>query len=353
MDQFIKKSSYKAGLSPGTLLHVGEKRQETVKLTLLNYDTDQVTEREIDSIREALPLLNATAVTWINIEGLNRLKVFESIGEHFGIHVLTLEDILNTTHRPKYEDFETYLFFVAKTLSVSTHSDFRTEQVSLILGSNFLISIQEKTGNIFDTVRDRIHRSKGRIRKGGGDYLAYALIDVIVDQYFVVLEDLEEKIDQLEEELFEEPDPDTLRRIHVLKQKIILLRKQIWPMRDAVNSLARSESELVSDKTIIFINDVHDHVVKIIDTIELYRDTLSSLMDLYLSTLSNRMNEVMKVLTMIATIFIPLSFVAGVYGMNFKFMPELEWEMGYWAVWGLMIGIAGALILFFKKKKWI
>jgi magnesium transporter len=229
----------------------------------------------------------------------------------------------------------------------------RSEQVSLILGSKFLISFQEQAGDVFDTVRERIRKAKGRIRKAGADYLAYALMDAIVDQYFVIMEVFGEKIEVLEEELVENPSTQTLETIHTMKREMIYFRKQVWPLREVIGGLARGEYPAISESTAVYLRDVYDHTIQVIDTLESLRDVLGGMLDLYLSTISNRMNEVMKVLTIMATIFIPLTFIAGIYGMNFKYMPELEWHWGYFMVWGIMVSVVLVMVVYFKKKTWL
>jgi magnesium transporter len=290
----------------------------------------------------------------LNIDGIHDIELIEKIGAHFNIHPLTSEDILNTGQRPKADDYESYNYFVLKMLYLDEQSnEVRSEQVSLVLGNNFLISFQEIQGDVFALVRDRIRKGKLRIRKNGCDYLAYALIDAAVDYYFVILETIGSTIESLEEELLNEPAPETLQSIHEFKRELIYMRKQVWPLREMINTVIRGELSMVREETLVFFKDVYDHTIQIVDTIELYRDVLSGMLDLYMSTISNRMNEVMKVLTIIATIFIPITFVAGIYGMNFKFMPELEWKWGYPAVWSLIGGIAVLMIVFFKRKKWL
>jgi magnesium transporter len=293
-------------------------------------------------------------VTWINIDGLHQLDIIEKVGQHFNIHPLVLEDIVNTGQRPKTEEFEDVIFVVLKMLHYNENSEkITSEQFSLVLGSNFLITFQEIQGDVFRTVRERIRKSKTRIRKAGCDYLAYALIDAIVDHYFVILEALGDKIEDIETQLLDNPTRDTLEIIHEMKREMIYLRKQIWPIRELINSLVKGESSLINESTRLFFRDIYDHTIQIIDTIESYRDILSGMLDIYLSTLSNKMNEVMKVLTIIATIFIPITFVAGIYGMNFKFMPELEWRWGYVMVWAIIVVVVGIMISYFKKKKWL
>lgn len=354
MPRFIKKTSKKAGLSPGTLVHIGEKKAETTKFSLINYDQEQLQEKELATIDESFPYKDTPAITWINIDGLHEIDIIEKIGHHFDIHPLTLEDIVNTGQRPKAEDYDDYVFIVFKMLFYDdANMHITSEQVSLILGAHYLISFQEKEGDVFNFVRERIRKAKGRIRKSGPDYLTYALIDATVDHYFFILEKVGEKLEQIEEELLENPKPQTLQSIHSLKREMIYFRKQVWPIRELLNHLMHEESQLVQESSHIFFRDIYDHTIQVIDSIESMRDVLTGMLDLYLSTLSNRMNEVMKVLTIMATIFIPLTFVAGIYGMNFKFMPELEWKWSYPILWGVLAAIFASMILWFRRKRWL
>jgi magnesium transporter len=354
MLKFTKRLSQKAGSAPGTLVHIGERKTETPRITILDYDDDQLNEKQLEHIEEAFPFKDSPTTTWLNIDGIHDIELIQKIGTHFNIHSLILEDIVNTGQRPKADDHEAYNYFVLKMLYLDEQNDeVRSEQVSLVLGQNFLISFQETEGDVFALVRDRIRKGKRRIRTHGCDYLAYALIDAVVDHYFIILETIGATIESLEEDLLGEPTPETLQRIHELKRELIYTRKQVWPLREMINTVIRGELSMVREETIVFFKDVYDHTIQIVDTIESYRDILSGMLDLYLSTISNRMNEVMKVLTIIATIFIPITFVAGIYGMNFKSMPELEWKWGYVAVWCLIVGIALIMIGYFKRKKWL
>jgi magnesium transporter len=354
MARLIKKTSKKAGLSPGSMVHIGEKKIDEIKITLMNYDQEQLLEKELPTIEASFPYRDTLPVTWINVDGLHEMNVVEKMGAHFGIHPLVLEDIVNTGQRPKAEDFDEYIYIVLKMLDIDTAVDHITaQQVSLIIGPHFLISHQEKEGDVFNYVRDRVRKGRGRIRKSGSDYLAYALMDAVVDNYFAILEKLGEKIEQLEEELLENPTSRILEDIHHLKREMIYFRKQVWPLREVINSLIKDPSELIQETTHIFLRDVYDHTIQVIDTIESFRDVLSGLSDLYLSTVSNRMNEVMKVLTIIATIFIPLTFIAGIYGMNFEFMPELKLQWAYPTLWVLLIVIFISMVLWFKRRKWL
>jgi magnesium transporter len=355
MPRFIKRVSKKIGLVPGALVHVGKKRIEKVRIRLIDYDEAQLQEKEPKTIEECFPFKDLPTVTWVNIDGLHDIRIMEKIGKHFGLHPLVLEDILNTEQRPKIEDFDQYLFIVLKMLFCDENDgEIRAEQVSIILGPNFVLSFQERVGDIFNPLRERIRSAKGRVRKMGPDYLAYNLLDAIVDNYFVVLEKLGEQIEGMEEELVTNPTPETLQKIHNLKREMIFLRKSVWPLREVVSRLERGESELIKDSTGIYLRDVYDHTIQVIDTIETYRDMLSGMLDIYLSSISNRMNQVMKVLTIIATIFIPLTFVAGIYGMNFEYMPELKWHWFYpKAFWLVMLGVAALMLVYFRRKRWL
>jgi magnesium transporter len=344
--------SKKAGLPPGTLVADDMKDAAPVKITVIDYDEESYEESVVEEVTDCRLFREKPTVTWVNVDGVHRVEVLEELGECFGIHALVLEDIANTDQRPKTEDFGEYLFVVLKMLNYAG-DEVVTEQVSLILGPNYVLSFQEREGDVFDAVRERIRNAKGRIRKTGPDYLAYALLDAVVDNYFVILERVGEKVGLLEDELAENPKPETLQNVHELKREMIILRKSVWPLREVVNGLIRDDSKLVHESTGVFLKDVYDHTIQVIDAVETYRDVLSGMLDLYLSTVSNRMNEVMKVLTIIATIFIPLTFVAGVYGMNFKFMPELGWHWSYPLVWLVMVTVAVLMVLFFKKKKWL
>jgi magnesium transporter len=354
MLRFMKRTSTRPGLAPGTLVHVGEKKVEKVRIRIIDYDEEKLEERELESVDECFPYADKPTVTWINIDGLHEVEVIEKIGKNFGLHPLVLEDIVHTGQRPKMEEYEGYIFLITKMLSYDEVEDkLRTEQFSLILGPNYIITFQEEVGDVFEMVRERLRKGKGRIRKHPPDYLAYALIDAVVDHYFLVLEKIGEKVESLEEELVTNPTPETLQTIHHLKRELIFLRKSVWPMRELIGGLERGESSLVGEKTTVFLRDVYDHTIQVIDTVETLRDMVSGMLDVYLSSLSNKMNEVMKVLTIIATIFIPLTFIAGIYGMNFEFMPELKWHWGYPIVWVIIIAIAVIMLFYFRRKRWL
>ncbi|MBU1120568.1 MAG: magnesium/cobalt transporter CorA [archaeon] len=354
MPKIIQKTSNKAGLSPGTIVYVGKKKTKKVKIELIDFNESQFQEKEIENIEDCFPFKDTPTITWINISGLHQTEILEKIGKQFGVHPLVLEDIVHTTQRPKTEDFESYLFVVLKRIDYNDKiKEINVEQLSMIIGSNFVISFQETEGNVFNPVRQRIRNGKGKTRKLGSDYLAYSLIDAVVDNYFIILEKLGGEIEEIEEELIQNPKPEILNAVHRLKRQLIFLRKSVWPLREVISNLQRGESKLIKKTTGIYLRDVYDHTIQVIDTVETFRDMTSGMLDVYLSSVSNKMNEVMKVLTIIATIFIPMTFVAGMYGMNFEFMPELKWEWSYPLVWLTVIIIAGSMLLYFRRKKWI
>jgi magnesium transporter len=355
MAKHIKKQSRKAGLPPGTLIHIGEKLSDQIKISLMSYDEEHVTERSISTLQECRLPEDFPSITWINIEGLHDIKILEQLGANFGMHPLILEDILNTGQRPKIEDLGNYIFIVLKMFNSQEEltEDLEAEQVSIILGGNYVISFWEKEGKTIDPIRERIRNGKGRIRKMGTDYLTYAIIDALVDSYFIVLERLGEKIEFYEDSLVSKPTPQTLQAIQHLKREMILLRKAVWPLREVIGYLERTESNLLDNSIGIFFKDVYDHTIQLIDTIETFRDTLSAMLDIYLSSISNKMNEVMKVLTIIATVFMPMTFLAGVYGMNFTHMPELKWEFGYLIFWILIAVTTVLMLIYFRRKKWM
>jgi magnesium transporter len=311
-------------------------------------------EKEVKEIDEAFLLKDNKRITWINIDGLQKISIIEKIGNHFNLHPLVLEDIANTGQRPKMEDYTDYLFVVLKMLQYSEEdTEIKGEQVSLILGSNWVLSFQETEGDVFDLIRERIRTDKGSIRKMGADYLLYVLMDAIVDNYFAVLEKVGEKIEEIEDETVSNPSPETLQTIHDLKRQMITLRKSVWPLREVISRLERWESKLINESTDIFLRDLYDHTIQVIDAVETFRDMLSGMLDIYMSSVSNRMNEVMKVLTIIATIFLPLTLVAGIYGMNFRLMPELQWEMGYPFALLIMLAVGITMLIYFKRRNWL
>lgn len=354
MKIMVKKLSKMAGLTPGTPVHIGEKRTEKVKITVIDYNETQFQTKIISNVEECFQYRDTPTISWINVDGVHDINTIEQISSKFNLHPLVLEDIVNTGQRPKFEDFDDYIFLVIKMFLFNDKlRELETEQVSLIIGSNYVISFQEKEGDVFNNIRDRIRQSKGRIRKMGADYLAYALLDAVVDGYFAVLEGLGEKIELLEDDLVSNPSPHTLHKIQGLKRSMIFLRKSVWPLREVVGGIQRAESKLIQDTTRVYLRDVYDHTIQVIDTIESFRDMVSGMLDVYLSSVSNKMNEVMKVLTIFAAIFIPLTFIAGIYGMNFQFLPELKWKWAYPCWWILVIALVVGMLFYFKRKKWL
>jgi len=340
------------GSPPGTLTQRGEGKVERPKLTIITYDEAAFEEREI-ALDQAAQYASVGRTLWLNVDGLGDVEVLRELGRIFEIHELILEDIVNTGQRPKVEEHDDCFFVVLKMIYGNRQrDDIEAEQVSLIVKKGVIISFQEREGDVFGMIRDRLRSAKGRVRKTGADYLAFALMDAIVDNYFVVMEQLGDQIEILESEVLEEPGTQTAGKLHALRTRTILLRRSIWPLREVVSGLMRAESKLVHKTTLAYMRDLYDHTIQVVETLETYRDMLSGMLDLYLSSVSNRMNEVMKVLTMIATLFIPLSFIAGVYGMNFQNMPELTWRWGYAGALALMAAVAATFLVFFKKKRW-
>ena len=344
----------KAGLPPGTPVHVGERRADGVRFSVMTFGADGCDEHTPPDVPACVALRGTAAVTWINIDGVHDVAVVTEICKAFDVHPLVQEDVVNTDQRPKAEDYGSYLFLVIKMLQhASDGAGISTEQVSMIVMDGLVISFQERPGDVFQNVRERIRTGKGNVRKRGADYLAYCLIDAVVDHYFIMLEQIESQIEPLEEEVVTNPAPGSVRTIQGLKRDLLLLRRSLWPLREMVYRLSREGAPAIADDTKVFLRDLYDHVIHLIELVETFQELASGTMDVYLSSISNRMNSVMKVLTIISTIFIPLTFIAGVYGMNFLFMPELEWRYAYPAVLGVMVGIVAFMIRFFRKKGWL
>ncbi|MGB9938949.1 magnesium/cobalt transporter CorA [Methanosarcina sp.] len=354
MGTFGRRGS-KTGLAPGTLIHVGEKKVEKVVIRVLAYNSEKLIERELETVEGCLEFKDQPGINlWINVDGLDRIDVIEKLGGYFDIHPLTLEDVLNTGQRPKTEDYESYIYTVLKMMLLDTErEEIVVDQVSIIIGPNYILSFQERQGDVFDPVRERFENPASRLRKNGVDYLAYSMIDAVVDNYFLILEHFGDEIEYLEEGLVIQPRPETLRTIQKYKRDMIILRKSVWPLRELINGLQRIESNLIKETTRIYLRDIYDHTIQVIDSVEDFRDILASMVDIYLSSISYRMNDVMKVLTVIATIFIPLTFIAGVYGMNFEYMPELKWRWGYPAVMFGMTLLGVSMFAYFKKRRWV
>lgn len=340
------------GAPPGTVIYSGEARTERVKITLIEYSETEFIEKNFYDLSECMEYVNPNMVMWMNVDGIHKVELIEAIGKKYNIHPLTLEDIANTAQRPKFEDYDNYVVSIMKMIYYE--EELKSEQLAIVLMKGMVISFQEvHGGDAFDLIRNRLRTGKGRIRKMGADYLAYALIDAVVDYYFSILEKIGDKIEELEEDLIASPTKETMQQLHYMKREMIFLRKAVWPIRELISNLERSETELITPSTDIYLRDLHDHAVRVIDTVETYRDLLSGMMDIYLSSVSNKMNEVMKVLTIITTIFVPVTFIAGVYGMNFDNMPELHSKWGYEFTWGVMLTIIFSLLIYFRRKKWM
>lgn len=351
MLKFEKGRSKKSGLAPGTPVLIGKSLTKEPTIEIIEYsETEFIRLKNADLTKIKKPQEKDRRI-WVNVNGIE-INTLQKIGEIFSIHPLVIEDIVNTDQRPKCEEYDENIYTVLKMINIST-DEVEFEQLSVVFGKNYVITIQEQEGDIYEPIRERIQLSKGEIRKNESDYLAYALIDSTVDHYFKFLEDLGEEIEELEEEIVGSPKMSTMRQVHALKLELIMLRRVIWPLREAIGALLRSDNKLISKKTKIYLRDVYDHVIYTIDQIETYRDIVSGMLDIYLSSLSNKINEVMKVLTVITTIFMPLSFIAGVYGMNFENMPELKNEFGYPLVLAFMGIIGISMFLYFRNKKWI
>jgi magnesium transporter len=343
----------KSGLPPGTMPEVVEHHsKEKVTIHVLEYDELGFSEATVDKASDLNRFGKSGKVTWVNIDGIHNVPLIEEIGQVFNIHPLTLEDIVNTDQRPKFENYDEYDVIMMKMLFYER--ELGSEQLSIILMNNLVLTFQEvHGGDPFTVIIERIRQGKGRVRKCGADYLAYALLDSIVDTYFNILEKIGDRIEEIDARLVADPQPEVLETMHQLKREMIYLRKAVWPVREVVAGFERSETIRLSKATQVYLRDVMDHSVRVIETVESYRDLITGMMDIYLTGLSHKMNEVMKVLTIISTIFIPVTFIAGVYGMNFEYMPELRSPYGYWITWGIMLSIMLLLVYYFRRKKWL
>jgi magnesium transporter len=343
---------HNVGAPPGTLFYSGEERTDKIKITLIEYNDTEYFEEEYFDLDDCLSHVKPNMVKWINVEGLHDTDLIEKLGKFYNIHPLTLEDIVHVDQRAKFEDFEHYVVSIMRMINYTTEVE--SEQLAIVLCENTVISFQEPHGgDAFDIIRNRLRTCKGRVRKLGADYLAYALMDAVVDCYFTAIEKIGDRIEVIEEEIISDSDKKSILELYRLKREMIYLRKQVWPMRDLINNMIRSETTLINASSDIYLRDLSDHVTRIIDTVETYRDLLSGIMDIYLSTNANKMNEVMKVLTIMSSIFIPITFMVGVYGMNFDNMPELKTEHGYYVLWGVMLATVIGLLVYFKRRKWL
>lgn len=348
------QAAIKTGLAPGTIVYVGNKVKKDLFIDVFDFNKDRLNEKQLKNIEEAFTYENKETITWINVNGLNHVNEIEKLGKDFELHPLIIEDIANTKQRPKLDEHEEYVFVVLKMLYFDKEQNLKFENISFVQGSNYLLSFQESDGDVFDSVRERLRNSKGRVRSQGADYLLYVLMDAIVDNYFNLMEVMGEKIEELEENLFEEKsNNDLIQEIHNLKREILKIRRAVYPLREVVNRMDKVEASLVTEKTQLYLRDLYDHVIQVSESIDIQRELIWSLMDMYMTTISNRMNEVMKVLTIMATIFIPLTFIAGVYGMNFENIPELKFQYGYFVLWGVMVVVFLGMLYYFKRREWL
>ena len=374
MQKITMPLARQTGLPPGTAVFIGEQKAEHVKISIIDYDQEQIDTHIAASVEECFAYKDSATITWINIDGIHDVDLVERLGLHYGLHPLVIEDILNTRQRLKIDMFDDYLFIVLKmSWFHDATQEITIEQVSIILGRNFVLTFQEEPeGDVFEAIRTRLFGNKGHIRNTGADYLAYALMDAVVDGYFAILDYFGEQIEQLDDAITAGPTPKLLSIIHDLKRELIYFRKIVSPLRNMMHELNSSvsahvylddtegsqksrdqESPLIRKSTSIYLRDLYDHVIQVIEAIETFLDIMSGIHDVYLSSVSNKMNEIMQFLTIVGTIFIPLTFIAGIYGMNFRVMPELQWRWGYFAVMALMLGIGIGLLIYFKKKRWL
>jgi magnesium transporter len=349
--KFGKKNQHNVGAVPGELFYTGEETSARIKITLIEFNDQEYFEKEYYDLSACYEDVKPGFIKWINIDGIHKLEVIESIGKQFHIHPLTLEDIVHVESRAKFEEYSKYAVSILKMLYYE--KTVHAEHLSIVLFEDMVISFQEPHGgDAFDLIRNRLRESKGRIRKMGSDYLSYAIIDAVVDHYFYVIEKLGEKIEDLDEEVMNNPDRTTMVKIHELKRETQYVRKMILPSREMIINMLQSETDLIGQTNKLYLRDVHDHINRVSDTLENYRETLSGIMEIYLSNNSNKLNEVMKALTTISAIFIPVTFIAGVYGMNFKNMPELTSPFGYWITIGVMVSLMLGMGIYFKRRKW-
>lgn len=356
----VRTAHRKLGLKPGSIVYVGRDRTEEVHIDIIDYTDSEYNEKRVATVEECFPFKDSTSLTWINVDGIHMEHTVEKLGSYFGLHPLILEDIVNTGHRPKMEDAENHIFIVLKMLYHEQKTGaLKAEQVSILFGENWVITFQETGEDVFDHVRKRIEKTVPRVRLMTSDYLAYALLDAVVDHYFIVLEQLGEDIENLDDAVSESPRPEHLNQIRELKKQLVFMRKAVWPLREVIGGVERAESKLIKDTTDPYLRDLYEHTIQVIDTVETYRDMVAGLLDLYHTGVANRMNDIMKVLTIFASIFIPLGFLAGVYGMNFDSgaspfnMPELGFRFGYPMFWGLVVSVVGGLLWFFRRKNWL
>lgn len=354
-NRFMKKHhAKKVGMPPGSVIYVGDGNPSPTVVSLIDYTEADVVEKKGITFEECMTLRDDPGITWLNFSGLADVEQIKKIGDIFGLHPLVMEDILHMGQRPKLELYDKYVYLVVKMIYLGDNGkEVAYEQLSIVMGKNYVLTFQEKEGDVFNNIRERIKGNKGRLRKSGADYLVYSLLDSVVDNYFPALEKIGDLVEEIEERLSDDPEQDVLSDIYRLKREVLFLRKSIWPIREVVAAMMRQDLEFVSPNTNTYLRDVYDHSIQVMDVVETYTDMLSELTDVYMSTVSNRMNEVMKTLTIIATIFIPLTFIVGLYGMNFKYMPELTNELAYPIVLLIMATISGMMLIYFRRKGWL
>lgn len=351
-----KRKSYKTvNRSPGTVYYKGKKQSAVTAIDIINYNKEAYTKLETQNVEDAFHFKGNAQVTWINVNGLNNTEEIEKLGAHYGLHPLTLEDIVNTTHRPKIDEFDNYLFVVLKMLYFKNEGELVFEQVSLVVGEDYVLTFQEADGDVFNDLRERIFAGKGRVRTLGSDYLMYVILDAVVDHYLTVIEVFGDKIEEIEDRVFEgnSDNNETATTIQSLKREVLKIRRSVFPLREVISHLEKIENQIIDEKTHNFLRDLYDHIVQVNESIEMYREMVWGLLDMYMSIISNKMNEVMKVLTIIATVFIPLTFIAGIYGMNFDNMPELHYKYSYFILIGIMVFIFLMMLIYFRRKKWL
>jgi magnesium transporter len=348
------KSTNALNKAPGTAAYVGRKESDEIKLEVIDYNKENYERFVFDNVEASFNFENEESITWININGLSNTAKIEKLGKYYKLHPLIIEDIVNTNQRPKIDEYQDYLFIVAKMLYHKEDGILENEHISIVIGKDYVLTFQEADGDVFNGVRDRLKNSKGRLRNNGSDYLVFAILDAIIDNYFIVIEEISDKIEILEEQLFTtQPNDDITFEIQELKRTVLRIRRAVFPLREVISRLEKTDSTLIQEKTLNYIRDLYDHIIQVSENIEIYREMTWGLMDMYMTTISNKMNEVMKVLTIMASIFIPLTFMAGIYGMNFEYMPELQWKYSYFVLWGLMIMVFLGMIIYFKRKKWL
>jgi len=354
MSESLSSAAEKSGLPPGSLIHVGEVHDTESRITVVDYNKYNIERRVVRSIDEVLSYGQTDTVTWVNVDGLRDASIIAAIGEHFDIHPLVLEDILSTHQRPKFEEYEHFLYIVLKGLFLEGDEfSIRYEQYSILLLDKFVFTFKERADDAFDAIYARLENEKSRIRDSGADYLAYVVLDTIVDEYFALHDSMDEVMESIEDELLTNPTVQTLNEIQKIKRELIFIRRSVSPLRELLTALQRTDSPLIQEKTQRFLGDVYDHALRVIEALESYRDLVASMQEIYLSSISNKMNETMKVLTIFASIFIPLTFIAGVYGMNFEYMPELKWAWSYPVLWVVFLAVSAILVGYFRKKHWL